>query len=181
MDELVLECKTKMGKSIEALRSQLVTLRTGRASPAILNNIEIDYYGSLMPINQIASISSPEPRQLLIKPYDKGDIKAILTALNGSDLGINPINDGTSIRLIFPALTEDRRRDLSKNAKKYGEDTKVAIRNVRREYMDFVKADKETPEDMRRRLEEDLQKETDAAIKMVDEIVSEKEKEIMSI
>ena len=86
MDELVLECKTKMGKSIEALRSQLVTLRTGRASPAILNNIEIDYYGSPMPINQIASISSPEPRQLLIKPYDKGDIKAILTALNGSDL-----------------------------------------------------------------------------------------------
>ncbi len=181
MDELVLECQTKMGKSIEALRGQLATLRTGRASPAVLNNIEIDYYGSLMPINQIASISSPEPRQLLIKPYDKGDLKAIIAAINESDLGINPINDGTSVRLIFPALTEERRRELSKGAKKYGEDAKVAIRNIRREFMEFIKADKETPEDMRHRLEDDVQHETDNSIKMVDEIVAAKEKEIMSI
>lgn len=181
MDELILECQDKMSKSIEALRNQLVSLRTGRASAAVLNNIEIDYYGSMMPINQIASISSPEPRQLLIKPYDKGDLKSIIAALNASDLGINPINDGTSIRLIFPALTEERRRELSKNAKKYGEDTKVAIRNIRREFMDLIKSDKEIPEDMRRRMEEDIQGETDSAIKLVDEIVSAKEKEIMSI
>ena len=134
-----------------------------------------------MPINQIASITSPEPRQLLIKPYDKGDLKAIITAINASDLGINPINDGTSIRLIFPALTEERRRELSKTAKKYGEDAKVAIRNIRRDFMDVLKADKEIPEDMRRRTEEKIQKETDAAIKKIDEVVASKEKEIMSI
>ncbi len=181
MDELVFECQVKMEKTVESLRNQLLTLRTGRASAAVLNNIEIDYYGSMMPINQIASISSPEPRQLLIKPYDKGDLKAIITALNASNLGINPINDGTSIRLIFPALTEDRRRELSKTAKKYGEDAKVAIRNIRRDFMDMLKKDKEIPEDLRRSLEEDIQKETDAAIKLIDEVVATKEKEIMSI
>lgn len=181
MDEMVLECKTRMGKSLESLQAQLVTLRTGRASAALLNHIEIDYYGSPMPINQIASISSPEPRQLLIKPYDKGDIRSILAALNESDLGINPINDGTSIRLIFPALTEERRKELVKTAKKYGEDAKIAIRNIRRDYMDFIKSDKETPEDMRHRLEENIQKETDAAIRSVDDIIATKEKEIMAI
>lgn len=181
MDELVFECQLKMEKTVESLKNQLVTLRTGRASAAVLNNIEIDYYGSMMPINQIASISSPEPRQLLIKPYDKGDLKAIITAINASDLGINPINDGTSVRLIFPALTEERRRELSKTAKKYGEEAKVAIRNIRRDFMDLIKSDKETPEDMRRRLEESIQKETDAAIKKIDEVVANKEKEIMSI
>lgn len=181
MDELIFECQMRMEKTIENLKNQLVTLRTGRASAAVLNHIEIDYYGSMMPINQIASISSPEPRQLLIKPYDKGDLKAIITAINASDLGINPINDGTSIRLIFPALTEERRRELSKTAKKYGEDAKVAIRNIRRDFMDMIKSDKETPEDARRRLEENIQKETDSAIKSIDDVVANKEKEIMSI
>lgn len=178
---IINNCQQKMEKTVESLKNQLVSLRTGRASAAVLNNIEIDYYGSMMPINQIASITSPEPRQLLIKPYDKGDLKAIITAINASDLGINPINDGTSIRLIFPALTEDRRRELSKTAKKYGEDAKVAIRNIRRDFMDVLKADKEIPEDMRRRTEEKIQKETDAAIKKIDEVVASKEKEIMSI
>ena len=179
MDELVFECQLKMEKTVESLKNQLVTLRTGRASAAVLNNIEIDYYGSMMPINQIASISSPEPRQLLIKPYDKGDLKAIITAINASDLGINPINDGTSVRLIFPALTEERRRELSKTAKKYGEEAKVAIRNIRRDFMDLIKSDKETPEDMRRRLEESIQKETDAAIKKIEAALADKEAELM--
>ncbi len=181
MDEIVFECQLKMEKTVESLKNQLVTLRTGRASAAVLNNIEIDYYGSPMPINQIASISSPEPRQLLIKPYDKGDLKSIIVAINASDLGINPINDGTSVRLIFPSLTEDRRRELSKTAKKYGEDAKVAIRNIRRDFMDVIKSDKDVPEDERRRLEEKIQKETDSAIKKIDEVVANKEKEIMSI
>ncbi|MCF0116950.1 MAG: ribosome recycling factor [Bacilli bacterium] len=181
MDELVLDCQTKMNKSVDALLSNLATLRTGRASAAVLDKIEIDYYGSMTPINQLSSISVPEPRQLLIKPYDKNDLKAIVAALNASDLGINPINDGTQIRLVFPALTEDTRRDLVKVAKKYAEDNKVAIRNIRREYLDLVKEDKDIPEDMGKKLEADIQKVTDEAVKKIDEVVANKEKEIMSL
>lgn len=180
--DIVLEiAKEKMEKSVESLKSNYATIRTGRASASLLDRVEANYYGSPTPVNQIASITIPEPRQLLVKPYDKDDLKAIVAAINASDLGINPIVDGVSIRLILPALNEERRRELAKLAKKYGEDTKVAIRNVRREAMDEVKKDKETPEDARKRLEEEIQKLTDTYVKKVDETYASKEKEIMTI
>ena len=181
MDEIVLEAKDKMEKSVNALKESLATLRTGKASPAMLNGINIDYYGTPTPINQISSISIPEPRQLLIKPYDRNDIKAIVAALNISDIGINPINEGTQIRLMIPVLTEERRKDIVKQAKKYGEETKVAIRNIRRDFVDFVKDSDEMSEDYQKRVLEDLEKTTSDAIKSVDVVVAEKEKELMQI
>lgn len=181
MDAIALEAQEKMGKSIESLKNSLATLRTGRANAQMLSGIDIDYYGSPTPINQIATISIPEPRQLLIKPYDKNDVKSVVSAIHSSDLGINPINEGTQVRLIIPALTEERRRDIVKQAKKYGEEAKVAIRNIRRDYMDLVKLDDEMSEDLQKRVQDDIQKVTDEATKKVDVIVSEKEKEIMTV
>ena len=181
MDEIVLEAQGKMNKSIEILRSTLATLRTGKASPALLNNLEIDYYGSMTPVNQISSISVPEPRQLLIKPYDRNDVKAIVTAINASDLGLNPINEGTQIRLLIPVLTEERRRDITKQAHKYGEETKVSIRNVRRDYIDFIKNDDSMSEDYQKRVLDDMEKVTGEAVKTVDQVIAEKDKELMSL
>ncbi len=181
MDDYAIEAQGKMSKAIDALRNSLSTLRTGRASAAMLSGIEVDYYGSPTPINQISSISVPEPRQLLIKPFDKNDLKAIVAAIAVSDLGINPINEGDKVRLNIPPLTEDRRREITKQAKKYGEDCKVAIRNVRRDYMDILKIDDSYSEDFQKRAEDDIQKVTDEAVKNVDVIVAEKEKELMSI
>ena len=181
MDELVLEMQNEMNKTIDALKVALTSLRTGKASPAMLNGIEVDYYGSMTPINQMSSVSVPEPRQLLIKPYDKNDIKAIITALNKSDLGINPINEGTQIRLLIPALTEERRREIVKQAKKYGEEYKVAIRNKRREYVELAKDDEAYTEDYQKKMLEDLEKVTSDSIKMVDNVVADKEKELMAI
>ena len=181
MDELVLDMQEKMNKSIESLKQQLTSLRTGKATPSMLNGIEVDYYGTMTPINQMSSVSVPEPRQLLIKPYDKNDIKSIIAAINKSDLGINPINEGTQIRLLIPLLTEERRREVVKQAKKYGEEIKVAIRNIRRDYMDIIKIDEELSEDFQKRAQDDVQKVTDEAIKSVDTIVAEKEKEIMAV
>ena len=181
MDEIALEAQGRMNKTIDALRSNLATLRTGRASPAIVAGVEIDYYGSMTPISQISSITIPEPRQLLIKPYDKNDVKSIVSAINASNLGLNPINEGTVVRLIIPALTQERRIEITKQAKKYGEEAKVAIRNIRRDYMDLVKEDDSMSEDYQKRATEDIQKVTDDAIKNIDNVVSEKEKEIMTI
>ena len=181
MDELSLDCKNRMNKSIDSLRSTLVTLRTGKANPQMLNGLMIDYYGSPTPVNQISSITIPEPRQLLIKPYDKNDVKAIVTAINASDLGINPINEGLQIRLMIPVLTEERRRDLTKQARKYGEEAKVAVRNIRREYMELLKIDDTYSEDLLKRAQDDVQKVTDEAVKNIDTILAEKEKEIMAI
>lgn len=181
MDELAIEAQAKMEKSVDSLKTTLSTLRTGRASAAMLEGILVDYYGSMTPINQISSISIPEPRQLLIKPYDKNDVKSIVAAISASDLGLNPINEGNVVRLIIPALTEDRRRDIVKQAKKYGEETKIAIRNIRRDYMDFVKSDDELSDDLKKRIESDIQKVTDEVTKKVDVIIAEKEKEIMAI
>lgn len=181
MDEISLDCQKRMAKTIESLRGTLVTLRTGRANPQMLNGLMIDYYGSPTPVNQISSITIPEPRQLIIKPYDKNDVKAIVTAINASDLGINPINEGLQIRLIIPALTEERRRDLTKQARKYGEESKVAIRNIRREYVDLVKESDEMTEDYQKRVLDEIQKVTDEAIKNIDTVVAEKEKEMMQI
>lgn len=181
MDEISLDCQQRMAKTIEALRATLVTLRTGRANPQMLNGLMIDYYGSPTPVNQVSSISVPEPRQLIIKPYDKNDLKAIVTAINASDLGLNPINEGTQVRLIIPALTEDRRRELTKQARKYGEESKVAVRNIRREYVDLVKESEEMTEDYQKRVLDEIQKVTDEAIKNIDTVVAEKEKEMMQI
>ena len=181
MDEISLDCQKRMAKTAENLRATLVTLRTGRANPQMLNGLMIDYYGSPTPVNQVSSITVPEPRQLVIKPYDKNDIKAIVTAINASDLGINPINEGVQIRLMIPALTEERRRDLTKQAHKYGEEAKVAIRNIRREYVDLVKESDEMTEDYQKRVLDEIQKVTDEAIKNIDQIVAEKEKEMMQI
>lgn len=181
MDDIALDAQSRMNKSIDSLRQTLATLRTGRASPAILAGVQIDYYGSMTPINQISSITVPEPRQLLVKPYDKNDVKAIVSAINAANLGLNPINEGLVIRLIIPALTEERRIEITKQAKKYGEEGKVAIRNIRREYVDLVKEDDSMSEDYQKRVLDDIQKVTDDAIKSVDQIVAEKEKELLQI
>ena len=181
MDAYALEAQEKMSKSIESYRASLSTLRTGRASPSMLNGIEIDYYGSPTPVNQIASISVPEPRQLLIKPYDKNDVKSVISAINASDLGLNPINEGLMIRLIIPALTEERRKEIVKQAHKYAEEAKVAVRNIRRDYMEILKIDDSYSEDLQRRAQDDVQKVTDEATKNIDSILQEKEKEIMAI
>jgi len=181
MDEIALDAQSKMEKSIESLRQSLATLRTGRASPAILAGVQIDYYGSMTPINQVSSITVPEPRQLLVKPYDKNDVKAIVSAINASNLGLNPINEGNMIRLIIPALTEERRQEISKQARKYGEEAKVAIRNIRRDYMDLVKEDDSMSEDYQKNVTDDIQKVTDESIKKIDAVISEKEKELMQI
>ena len=181
MDDIALEAQGKMNKSIEMLTQSLATLRTGRASAAMLSGINVDYYGSPTPLNQISSITVPEPRQLLIKPYDKNDVKAIVAAINASDLGINPINEGQLVRLNIPAMTEERRREVSKQARKYGEECKVTVRNIRRDYMDLVKLDEEMSEDYQKRVEDDIQKVTDEAVKKIDSIVAEKEKEIMTV
>ena len=139
MENLTTEMRGNMQKTLDNLKSQFNTLRTGRANPTILDRIEIDYYGTKTPLRHIAMISVPEAQQLVVKPYDKGDVRSIAAALNASDLGINPISEGDQVRLIFPIPTEDRRRELVKTAKKYGEEAKVAIRNIRRDFMDLVK------------------------------------------
>ena len=181
MDAYALEAKESMAKCVDNLRGSLSTLRTGRASPAMLNGIQVDYYGSPTPINQISSITVPEPRQLLIKPYDKNDVKNIVSAIHASDLGINPINEGMQVRLLIPVLTEERRKEITKQARKYGEEAKVAIRNIRRDYMEIIKIDEDLSEDFQKRAQDDVQKVTDEAIKKIDELVAEKEKEIMAI
>ena len=181
MDAYAVEAKEKMGKCIENFKGVLSTLRTGRANPAMLNGIEVDYYGSPTPINQISSITVPEPRQLLVKPYDRNDVKNIVSAIAASNIGINPINEGIAVRLIIPVLTEERRKEIVKQARKYAEEAKVAVRNVRRDYMDVIKIDDSYSEDLLKRGQDDIQKVTDEAVKNIDTILAEKEKEIMAI
>lgn len=181
MDAYALEAQEKMNKSIDSYKLNLSSLRTGRASASMLNGVLVDYYGSPTPVNQIASITSPEPRQLLIKPYDKNDVKNIVAAIHASNLGLNPINEGIVIRLIIPVLTEERRKEIVKQARKYAEDAKVAVRNIRRDYMDVLKIDDSYSEDLQRRAQDDIQKVTDEATKKIDTILQEKEAEIMAI
>ena len=181
MDELALEALDKMEKTVQVFKANLNTLRTGRANAALLDRIEVEYYGDKILIGQIASITVPEPRQLLVKPYDKGDLKSIVSAINTSDISINPIVDGDQIRLIIPALTEETRRDLVKRAKVYSEESKVAIRNIRREYVDFVKSSDDYSDDLKKRIEGEIQKVTDESNKKIEDVLVTKEKEIMSI
>ena len=180
MTEEIELLKEDLESKIEALRRSLATLRTGRASAKMLDGIQCEYYGDRIPLNQIASVQVPEPRQLLIKPYDRNDIKSIVAALNASNIGITPINDGNVVRLNVPALTEERRREIAKTAKKYAEEGKVAIRNCRRDALDMIK-DAEYPEDMQKKLETEVQKLTDEYCKKADEEFTSKEKEIMTI
>ncbi|MDD4154801.1 MAG: ribosome recycling factor [Bacilli bacterium] len=181
MDELALEALDKMEKTISVYKANLNTLRTGRANAALLDRIEVEYYGDKILVGQIASITIPEPRQLLVKPYDRGDLRAIVTAINASDLSINPIVDSDQIRLIIPALTEETRRDLVKRAKVYSEESKIAVRNVRREYVDFIKDSEDYSDDLKKRIEAEIQKVTDESNRKIEEILANKEKEIMSI
>jgi ribosome recycling factor len=180
MEEIAVEAKAAMEKSITSLRSTLNTLRTGRANASLLDQVRVDYYGELTPIGQLASIQVPEPRQLLIKPFDKNDIKAMLEAIHDADIGINPIADATTIRLILPALTEDRRKDLAKQAKKIAEETKVAIRNIRKDFLSLV-TDDEYTEDLQKRIENDMSKVYDSVISEIDRIYLDKEKEILTL
>lgn len=180
MEEEIELAKEEMEKGIASLKYNLSTLRTGRASVSMLDNIQVEYYGDMIALNQIASVTIPEARQLLIKPYDKNDAKAIVAALNASNLGITPINDGNVIRLNIPALTEERRREIAKTAKKYSEEGKVVIRNARRDCLDMIK-NAEYPEDMEKKLQADVQKLTDEYCKKIDDEYASKEKEIMTI
>ena len=174
----------KMEKTLSNLAEDYSTIRAGRANPAVLNKITVDYYGSPTPLQQVANISVPEARMLVIQPWDRSLIKAIEKAIQASDVGINPNNDGTVIRLVFPELTEERRKDLSKDVKKKGEAAKVAIRNIRRDCVDSIKkAQKagEITEDDQKKDEEDAQKLTDKYIGKVDKAVEAKTKEIMTV
>ena len=176
--------KLKMEKTIEVMKHEFSTIRAGRANVAVLDKITVDYYGAPTPIQQIASVSTPEPRMLAIQPWDASALKLIEKAILASDLGINPTNDGKIIRLLFPQLTEERRRELIKGVKKTGEDTKVAIRNIRRDGVDhFKKAQKasEITEDELKTLEKDMQDITDKACKQIDEEVAKKEKELLEV
>ncbi len=171
----------KMQKAIEAMEHNLKKVRTGRANPNILENIEVDYYGSPTPINQIASISVQEGKTLCIKPYDTSSLKDIERAINTSDLGLPPLNDGTCVRITVPSLTEETRKGFCKDISKMAEEAKVAIRNIRRDGNDEVKKDKSLPEDVAKNLQEDIQKLTDKYVLKADEVSKAKEKEVMTI
>ena len=184
MDETLLTFEDKMEKTMENLGSEFAAIRAGRANPALLNKIMVDYYGTPTPIQQVANISVPEARMMQIQPWDKSLIKAIEKAINTSDLGINPGNDGTVIRLVFPELTGERRKELAKDVKKKGDAAKVAIRNIRRDANDKIKkAEKagEMTEDDVKTAENDIQKMTDKYIAKVDKATEEKTKEIMTV
>ena len=182
--EVVEMAKEKMGKTIASLQRELSTLRAGRANASVLDRIQVDYYGTPTPINQMANISSPEPRMLVISLWDASMIPAVEKAIQKSDIGINPSNDGKVIRLIFPELTEERRKDLVKTVKKKGEESKVAVRSIRRdanEQIKKLKKDSVITEDDQKGYEEDIQKITDDKIKEIDVILADKEKEIMEV
>ncbi|MBR2894022.1 MAG: ribosome recycling factor [Clostridia bacterium] len=176
--------KTKMGKTINALQSEYGAIRAGRANPQILDKLSVDYYGTPTPVNQLGSISVAEARILVIQPWDKSVLKAIEKAIQTSDIGINPQNDGSVIRLTFPPLTEDRRKELAKEIQKIGENSKVAIRSIRRDCLEKLKAMKkasEITEDDLKDGEKEIQKITDNFIKEVDDLSAAKAKEIMEI
>ena len=178
------EFTDKMEKTCSVLVESFNTVRAGRANAAVLDQITVDYYGAETPIQQIATISSPDPRSLAIQPWDQSALKLIERAIQASDLGINPQNDGRVIRLVFPQLTEERRKELIKQVKRYSEDAKVAIRNIRRDAIEkFKKQQKasEITEDDFKNVEKDMQKNTDSYIKKIDELCAKKEKELSEI
>ena len=182
--EIIKTADEKMGKTKAVLKKELASMKAGRATTSMLDRIEVEYYGSMSPLTQLAGISVPEARILLIQPYDKTSLKNIEKAIQKSDLGINPSNDGSVIRLIIPELTEETRKNIVKNVKRTGDEAKVAIRSIRRDCNDKIKALKkanEISEDDIKKGEEDIQKKTDAIIREIDQIIEIKEKEIMTV
>ena len=174
----------RMKKTIEVVKSNFAAVRAGRANAGVLDRITVEYYGAPTQLNQVANIGSPDPRTLTIQPYDMSLLKAIEKAIQTSDLGINPQNDGRIIRLSFPQLTEERRKELTKQVRKYGEEGKVALRNIRRDAMDDVKKKTkkfELTEDDQKKLEKELQDLTDKRCKDIDELTAKKEKELMAV
>jgi len=184
MDKHVQDCKNRMLKSIENLEKEFSKLRTGRASTALVDGIRVEYYGTPTPLNQVASVSIPDSRTISIAPWDRNAFTSIEKAIMKSDLGLTPINDGKAIRINIPPLTEERRKDLVKMAKKYTEEAKVAIRNVRRDVNEALKkmqSSKEISEDDMHKAQDDVQKTTDNFVKKAETVLAEKEKEIMEI
>jgi ribosome recycling factor len=184
IDDFLADAKRRMDKSIEATHHEFNSIRTGRASPALLDRITIDYYGTQTPLKSLASISAPEPRLLVVQPFDPGAIKGIERAVQESDLGLTPSNDGKVVRLPIPALTEERRKDLVKVVRRVAEDGKVAIRNVRRDVMQHLKelvVNGDVGDDEERRAEQQVQKITDDHTKSIDDLLKVKETEIMEV
>jgi len=184
LNDIKKDAQARMTKSIEALRHTLIKVRTGRASTALVEHLKVNYYGSDMPLSQVATVAVSDARSLTITPWEKQMVSAVEKAILGSDLGLTPNTAGTVIRLNLPALTEERRRELSKVVHSEGEDTKVAIRNIRRDANQQVKdllKEKQITEDEERRTEEEIQKLTDKSIKDVDDVVKAKEQELMAV
>lgn len=184
MRELVTGAEDLMKKTVEHLRKELTTIRTGRATPALLDRITVNYYGNPTPVNQLATISVPEPRLLVIQPWDKTVLAEVERAIMKSDLGINPVNDGTVVRLVLPQLTQERRQELVKLVRKKAEEERVAIRNIRRDTNDELKKRQKEggfSEDELKRLQGEVQKLTDKYIKEIDGVLAAKEKEIMEV
>lgn len=184
VNDILNEAESKMHKTVEVLRKDLASVRAGRANPAVLDKITVDYYGTPTPINQLANVSVPDPRMITIQPWDKSAIKDIEKAIMKSDLGINPSNDGIVIRLNIPQLTADRRAEIVKTVKKKAEDAKVAIRNIRRELIDDIKQvekEKLVSEDDAKKAQEKAQKLTDKIIKDIEDILDKKDKEVMEV
>ena len=182
--EVIKNAEEKMNKTIAVLEKDLSTMKAGRANPSMLDKIQVDYYGSMCPLNQVANISTPEPRVLMITPWEKPLMKEIEKAILKSDLGLNPSNDGSVMRLIVPELTEETRKALVKNVKKAGEEAKVAVRSVRKNANDKLKnlkKDAELSEDEIKKAEENVQKVTDSMVKKIDGIIAGKEKEVLSV
>ena len=184
MEQVFEKATTKMEKCLDSLERDFSTVRAGRANPNVLNNVLVDYYGTPTPLNQMAAVSVPEPRMLVVQPWDASALGDIEKAINVADIGINPQNDGKVIRLTFPQLTEEHRKTLGKDISKRGEEAKVAVRNVRRDVMDDIKKlkkDNEITEDEQKDGEKKLQDITDKYVKQVDEMTKKKETEILSI
>ncbi|TKJ39792.1 ribosome recycling factor [candidate division LCP-89 bacterium B3_LCP] len=185
MDNPILsDAQTRMEKSIENFRQEMVKIRTGKASTSLLDGIKVDYYGNPTPLNQVASLSTPEPRLIVIQPWDKGIIGAIEKEIQKSDLGLTPINDGTFIRLAIPMLTEERRMDLVKLVKKYAEDARIAVRNIRRDANDQLKKEEKSSdisEDELKKLQNNNQEITDKSVQQIDALLKKKEEEIMEV
>lgn len=184
LDEIKKTLNATMSKSIDSLKNQLTKVRTGRASANVLDGVSVDYYGSMTPVNQVGQVSTPEARLLQIQPFDKTMIAAIEKAILGANLGLTPSNDGNVIRIPFPSLTEERRKEQVRDIKKIGEDARISIRNCRRDQNDIVKKAekaKELSEDESKKYQAEVQTITDKYIKQVDEIVEAKEKEVLSV
>ena len=184
IDETLSDAEQRMGKAVEALRRELATVRTGRASPALVEHLRVDYYDTPTPLKQLATITVPEARLITIQPWDKGSLGAIEKAIQKSDLGLNPSNDGTIIRLVIPQLTEERRRDLVRMVHKKVEDGRVAIRNIRRdghEMLRDLQREKEISEDQEHNAQEQLQKVTDRFVGQADTVGQEKETEMLEV